>query len=140
MLSSLPYGSSSLTQDKIPVSIPNSDHNRNNAPIYEVTPRYPLDVLAISNTFFFFFLKILHSFLGSVIRLIECNQKAGKEATIHDQSPCSYSVETVTPKSDVVISGNSCLLFLENRELPLLRAQSTNKQTVPIVYCWSQGA
>lgn len=53
MLSSLPYGSSSLTQDKIPVSISNNDRNRNNAPIYEVSPRYPPDVLAISNTFFF---------------------------------------------------------------------------------------
>lgn len=123
MLSSLPYGSSSLTQDKIPVSISNNDHNRNNAPICEVSPRYPLDVLAISNTFFFFSLKILHSFLGSVIRLIACNQKAEKEATTHDQIPCSYSVETVTPKCDIVISGNSCLLFLENRELSPLVAQ-----------------
>lgn len=76
--------------------------------------------------FFFFFLKILHSFLGSVIRLTACNQKAENEATTHDQIPCSYSVETVTPKCDIVISGNSCLLFLENRKLSLLVAQETN--------------
>lgn len=68
MLTSQPYGSSSLTQSKIPLYIPCHDPNRNNAPIYEVYPRY-----------IFFFLKNLHSILGSVIRFIECNQKNRQE-------------------------------------------------------------
>ena len=70
MLTSQPYGSSSLTQGKIPLYIPCYDHNTNNTPIYEVYPRYTL-----------FFWKICILFLALSLDLYNAIKKKKKKKT-----------------------------------------------------------